>query len=76
MKTEQAVVDLPYSGPSPKTWQRVHSAARHHAGGLVGEAASEQRETSLIGEADSELGMTKHSISAADPEEALKENII
>ncbi|MGW0920675.1 hypothetical protein ACWD3J_16865 [Streptomyces sp. NPDC002755] len=32
--------------------------------------------TSLIGEADSGLGMTKHSISTADSDEGLKEDII
>ncbi|WP_157856039.1 hypothetical protein [Streptomyces aureocirculatus] len=41
--------------------------------GVAGKSA---KNTSLIGEADSGLGMTKHSISTADSEEALEEDII
>lgn len=46
---------------------------RSLAGGVADNSA---KSTSLIGEADSGLGMTKHSISTADSEEALEENII
>ncbi|WP_434598129.1 hypothetical protein [Streptomyces sp. A5-4] len=50
---------------------------RTSRGGLVGEVAGKStKNASLIGEADSGPGMTKHSISAADSDEALKENII
>ncbi|ELP66289.1 hypothetical protein STRTUCAR8_01586 [Streptomyces turgidiscabies Car8] len=39
-------------------------------------AGHSARSASLIGEADSGLGVTRHSISTADSEEALKENSI
>jgi hypothetical protein len=39
-------------------------------------AGKSAKNASLIGEADSGLGMTKHSISTADSDEALKENIV
>ncbi|MGW1784902.1 hypothetical protein ACWCQQ_38230 [Streptomyces sp. NPDC002143] len=49
----------------------------HHVGSLVGGVADNSaKSASLIGEADSGLGMTKHSISTADSEEALEEDII
>ncbi|MER6367097.1 hypothetical protein ABT255_01740 [Streptomyces mirabilis] len=49
----------------------------HHVGGLVGGVAGNSaKSASLIGEADSGLGVTRHSISTADSEEALKADII
>ncbi|WP_141662906.1 hypothetical protein [Streptomyces sp. Wb2n-11] len=51
-------------------------AGEHHAGVWPGAAGTSAKNASLIGEADSGLGMTKHSISAADSDEALKEKII
>ncbi|MFD0270124.1 hypothetical protein ACFVGY_26725 [Streptomyces sp. NPDC127106] len=41
-----------------------------------GVAGCSAKNASLIGEADPGLGMTTHSISAADSDEALKEKII
>ncbi|MGW2986462.1 hypothetical protein [Streptomyces goshikiensis] len=45
-------------------------------GGWSAVAGKSVKNTSLIGEADSGLGMTRYSISAADSDEALKENIV